>query len=379
MYALENGFFLREMRPEVPSVLQLLKEQGYKIGLISNVCNRQLVPDNLEKYGISHYFDPIILSCEYGRRKPDPAIFHQAARLANVPTGACAHVGDRIARDILGARKAGFGLIVQIINEFDHGEPDEGAEPDAVIYDFGELLSLLEPAAIPPVRKEGEVRALIFDAGDILYYRPDRGRNLQSFLKEQGLAGKHVPPEKEEFLKQQAYNGEITTDSYRGSILKLYGLTDPALIKRGIGMMDADDNNITFFEGVPETLCSLKEEGYLLGIITDTALPVHVKLGWFERGGFGDVWDSIVSSSELGMRKPNPKIYKPALQQLGVSASQAVFIGHKPSELDGAKAVGLNTIAFNYEDGVIADHYIRHFSDLLRVRHLLKSISIKPV
>ena len=53
---------------------------------------------NLKEYGIRQYFDPIVLSSEYGRRKPDPAIFHYAARLANVPTSECLYVGDRIAR-----------------------------------------------------------------------------------------------------------------------------------------------------------------------------------------------------------------------------------------------------------------------------------------
>lgn len=128
-----------------------------------------------------------------------------------------------------------------------------------------------------------------------------------------------------------------------------------------------------FFEGVPETLCALSSEGYLLGIITDTALPVYVKLNWFERGGFGDVWDSIVSSRELGIRKPNPKIYQAALQQLGVTADQTIFVGHKSSEVNGAKAVGIKTVAFNYDEGIIADYYLDHFSDLHKILQHFKS------
>jgi HAD superfamily hydrolase (TIGR01509 family) len=142
--------------------------------------------------------------------------------------------------------------------------------------------------------------------------------------------------------------------------------------------LDDEANNVQFFEGVAETLCSLKDEGFMLGIITDTALPVHVKLNWFERGGFGDVWDSVVSSRELGIRKPNPKIYKVALRQLGVTGDQAVFIGHKSSELDGAKAVGIRTIAFNYEKGAKADIYLDHFSSLLKIQQMFKP-AIKQV
>ena len=98
------------MRPEMPAVLEAIKQMGLKIGLISNVNSRGQVPTNLKEYGIFHYFDPIVLSSEYGRRKPDPAIFHYAARLANVPASTCLYVGDRIVRDIDGAQRAGFGM-----------------------------------------------------------------------------------------------------------------------------------------------------------------------------------------------------------------------------------------------------------------------------
>lgn len=78
----ETHFYLRTMRPEIPAVLHAIQQMGLKIGLISNVCSRGQVPMNLEQYGIRQYFNPVVLSSTYGRRKPDPAIFHHAARLA---------------------------------------------------------------------------------------------------------------------------------------------------------------------------------------------------------------------------------------------------------------------------------------------------------
>jgi len=129
--------------------------------------------------------------------------------------------------------------------------------------------------------------------------------------------------------------------------------------------LEEEDNDIKFFKGVCRTLIDLKNKGYLLGIVTDTANPVHTKLKWFERGGFGHVWDSIISSKELGVRKPDPAIYLAALQQLGLPAEQVAFVGHKASELDGARAVGLKTIAFNPDEGAQADDTIENFFDLL--------------
>ena len=119
-FLVETSYFGRAMRPEMPAVLEAIRRMGLKIGLISNVNSRGQVPANLKAYGIYEYFDPIVLSSEYGRRKPDPAIFHYAARLASVPASKCAYVGDRIARDIDGARRAGFGLAVQIQHDFEH-------------------------------------------------------------------------------------------------------------------------------------------------------------------------------------------------------------------------------------------------------------------
>ena len=86
MLFFETRFYFREMRPEVPDVLEKIRNRKLKIGLISNVNSRGQVPLNLDLYKIKHYFDPIVLSSEYGRRKPDPAIFHYAARI-----GECAH------------------------------------------------------------------------------------------------------------------------------------------------------------------------------------------------------------------------------------------------------------------------------------------------
>jgi len=147
----------------------------------------------------------------------------------------------------------------------------------------------------------------------------------------------------------------------------LYGVAALEQVVRGKRVMEEDENNIQFFKGVRETLIALKEKGFLLGSITDTANPLHVKLRWFENGGFVHVWDSIISSQELGIQKPAPEIYAAALQQLGLPACQAAFIGHDVDELEGARTAGMKTIAFNYGKTAKADFYIKKFPDLLKV------------
>ncbi len=372
MLYIETRYYQREMRPEVPAVLDAIRRLGLKIGLISNVSSRGQVPQNLEQYGIRGYFDPIVLSSEYGWRKPDPSIFHYAARLANVPTGKCVYVGDRISRDISGARRAGFKYAIQIEHDFDHGEEDSGATPDAMIHSMHELVEFLAAetrrALIQEDGKDSpKLHALLFDAADVLYYLPDRGSKLSGFLQKLGLDDSKHSQEAMAALLGQAFIGQVNLEQYRESLLRLYGVTRRQDIERGKQILDEEANDIRFFEGVCETLVTLKKRGMMLGIVTDTTLPLHVKLGWFERGGFGDVWDSVVSSKEIGIRKPSPEIYQAALKQLGVASDKAAFVGHKKTELDGARAVGLKTIAFNYEDEAAADLYIEKFSDLLRL------------
>lgn len=60
-------------------------------------------------------------------------------------------------------------------------------------------------------------------------------------------------------------------------------------------------------------------------------------LTWFEGGVF---------SHEVGIRKPNPEIYKLVLEKAQVNANEAVFIDDKPSLLVPAKEMGMLTFAF---------------------------------
>jgi len=368
----EGHFYQREMRAEVPAVLTAIQNMDIKIGLISNVNSRGQVPASLEKYHIKHFFNPIVLSSEYGRRKPDPAIFHYAAFLAKVPTSGCVYVGDRIARDIVGATRAGFGLAVQITHEFNHGEPDDGVAADAIISDLNSFVTIVRSKTNHRKTNtsqhiQKQIRAIFFDAGDILYYRPRKRKQLEEFLKQLGLGKDPIDENKRKNLEQQAFKGQISQVEYRTAILGLLGVTRAEQVRMGVKVLEQDDDDIDFFDGVCDTLHEIKKKGFLLGVITDTAAPLSVKIKWFEKGGFGDIWDAIISSKEVGFRKPDPRIYQAALSQLSVTSDQAVFVGHKISELDGARAVGLKTIAFNYETGAEADYYIKEFSELLRV------------
>lgn len=57
-----------------------------------------------------------------------------------------------------------------------------------------------------------------------------------------------------------------------------------------------------------------------------------------------DLFDLVIESSRVGVRKPEPAIYELALEQLGVQATETVFLDDLGVNLKPAKAMGMTTI-----------------------------------
>jgi putative hydrolase of the HAD superfamily len=95
-----------EVYPEVPRVLADLREQGLRIGVISNWDHR--LPGLLAGLGLAASLDAITYSSAAGVEKPDRRIFLQALRGLGVNPGAALHVGDSRLNDMEGAIAAGM-------------------------------------------------------------------------------------------------------------------------------------------------------------------------------------------------------------------------------------------------------------------------------
>jgi epoxide hydrolase-like predicted phosphatase len=57
-----------------------------------------------------------------------------------------------------------------------------------------------------------------------------------------------------------------------------------------------------------------------------------------------ELFDDVVDSSFVGMRKPDPRIFELALERLGVGADEAVFIDDAPGNVAGAEKVGISAV-----------------------------------
>jgi len=101
------------LNPDAPQLLRWLKDHDKKIGLISNVGRTPgfILRKFLEDEGIANFFDAMIFSDETGTRKPNPKIFHIAARRLEVKPSEIIHIGDNLRSDVWGAKNAGFKAI----------------------------------------------------------------------------------------------------------------------------------------------------------------------------------------------------------------------------------------------------------------------------
>ncbi|MDO4490913.1 MAG: HAD family hydrolase [Lachnospiraceae bacterium] len=135
-------------REGLVETLEALKQMGYRLGVISNIMSRTFVPRVLEEYGIREYFEELVLSSECGIRKPNPKIFDIALEKTGLTKEECCYVGDTVSRDIIGTRRAGWNMMIQIDNPLTYKKDEhlrqEGWAPDHQIFRLEEIPSILK-------------------------------------------------------------------------------------------------------------------------------------------------------------------------------------------------------------------------------------------
>lgn len=143
----EVTHYHRRLRPRVAEMLEGLKGLGMKLGIISNTAALYQVFDILEEYGIRDYFQDVTLSSVTGLRKPCADIFSVALHQVRSKPEECVYVGDTVSRDIIGSKRAGFAVAIQICSKLT-GEKDAGVrrafEPDYIVEDIYNVYPVVE-------------------------------------------------------------------------------------------------------------------------------------------------------------------------------------------------------------------------------------------
>jgi putative hydrolase of the HAD superfamily len=93
---------------------------------------------------------------------------------------------------------------------------------------------------------------------------------------------------------------------------------------------------------VPDVLARLRESGARLAVVSNWDVSLHDVL---ERTGLRPLVDAVVISAELGVAKPDPAIFRAALDRLGAAAEGAVHVGDSlEHDVAGARAAGLEAV-----------------------------------
>jgi putative hydrolase of the HAD superfamily len=103
-----------------------------------------------------------------------------------------------------------------------------------------------------------------------------------------------------------------------------------------------------------QVMKSLKERGLRLGLVSNAHFLPELMREDIARLGVAPYLDEAVFSAEIGVRKPDPAIFRRVLGELGVAPEEAIFVGDRVrDDIAGAKNLGMRAVLthqFRQED-----------------------------
>jgi len=146
----------------------------------------------------------------------------------------------------------------------------------------------------------------------------------------------------------------------------------------------AYSNSISVEPEVLATLERLRGDGYAMGLVSNVSLLPHLMRADLDRLGIGRYLDGSVFSSEVGVRKPDPRIFREALDRVAAEPSHTVFVGDRLyDDVTGARSLGMRTVLtrqYRHEDDptITPDAVVEHLSQLPAVLEEWRSSAVSP-
>jgi len=225
------------------------------------------------------------------------------------------------------------------------------------------------------------VDAVLIDLGGVVYL-PDHDRMMAVLAR----LGVDADPET---LDHAHYAGVAATDdftsdnsvwhAYNLAYARAHGISDDDLdVARTILLEEFDRGDVWTREigGVRDALRAIKSRGAQIAVVSNADGTVEQQLradGICQVGpGPGVEVGAVIDSRVVGVAKPDPAIFRLALDALGVAPEHAIHVGDTPAaDVEGARAAGVHP--------VLVDPYDHHVDlDCVRVASLADVVALLP-
>lgn len=191
------------------------------------------------------------------------------------------------------------------------------------------------------------IKTLILDFGGVLVTMPPDAGSARCVAGELGLPW----PEVMSALLgsadwEAALVGEITAEEFDRRVHDRYGL--PYDVRRPSVLYRLFEDEV-----LSHRLLGLADDlrcrhGFQVAVLSNATTDLETAL-LRDKFGILQRFDHVINSARVGVKKPDPAIYRLALDRLGVAAPEAIFVDDMPGNVAAAAALGIHAIHFTGE------------------------------
>jgi len=183
------------------------------------------------------------------------------------------------------------------------------------------------------------IKAVIFDVGGVFFYTMDAQfeRVFTKYFRINHLNYKKTMA----LLVPKIVKGEISEDVFWQEFRKITG-TEILLPEESL-WVEPFKKYHKQKKGTWQILKELKENGMNICVLSDTIKP-HYKINL--ESGFYNNFDEKVISCEVGLKKPDPEIYKLALKKLRLRPREVIFIDNQRKNIIASRKLGIKSFLF---------------------------------
>lgn len=213
------------------------------------------------------------------------------------------------------------------------------------------------------------VKALLFDADEVLYDATPGRRRLLRVLAQMGLHTQYAcffRIWERNFLRDVHRGVRPYLEAFR-AFLTSFGFSAAQIdeVEAATNLKRRElETPERLLPGVREMLTRRDLAGVALGVLSNATVSgkeIETRLAEL---GIGGRFRWCFSSIDLQCALPDRAAYRAALDAMGMLPEEVAFVGHDGDELAGAALVGMPTIAINYEHDAVADIYLEHFQQV---------------